>query len=83
MVLDSNGVARRRSTAAQSVAGSSCRLNAAYASAMTDHVCAWSTASPVEVVGVEHDLRRDPLLWVDLNDVKQLGVEVLRPLTRT
>ena len=36
----------------------------------------------VDVVGVEQDLRRDPLLGVDLNDVKHLGVEVPGPLIR-
>jgi len=34
----------------------------------------------LDVVNVEHDPRRDPLLRIDLNDVKHLGVEVLRPL---
>ena len=31
----------------------------------------------VEVVEVEHDDRRDPLVGVDLDDVERLGVECL------
>ena len=52
------------------------------ARAMTDHVCAWAAASPatyrassfgeggVDVVEVERDERRDPLVGVDLDDLR-------------
>ena len=34
----------------------------------------------VDVVGVEHDGRRDPFVGVDLDDGEHLGVECLGPL---
>ena len=34
----------------------------------------------VDVVGVEHDARRDPVVGVDLDDAEHLGVERLGPL---
>ena len=33
----------------------------------------------VDVVGVEHDARHDPLVSVDLDDAEQLGNELLGP----
>ena len=59
---------------------------------MTDHVCACGgrfagevsgvefLEGGVDVVGVEHDARRDPVVGVDLDDVEHLGVERLGPL---
>ena len=59
---------------------------------MTDHVCAYGGRfagkvsgvelrdGGVEVVGVERDVRRDPLVGVDLGDAEDLGVECLGPL---
>ena len=70
-------------------AGSSRRLNAAKARAMTDHVCAWAAASPARYRASSSskaasmssrsnsDDRRDPVVGVDLDDVEQLGVERL------
>ncbi len=52
----------------------------------------WAAASPasvssvellergVDVVEIEHDLRRGPVVRVDLEDGERLGVESLRPL---
>ena len=36
----------------------------------------------VDVVGVERDVRHDPLVGVDLGDAEDLGVERLGPLSR-
>ncbi len=62
---------------------------------MTDHVCAYGgrfagevagiefREGGVDVVEVEHDDRRDPVVGVDLDDVERLGVERLRSRGRT
>ncbi len=59
---------------------------------MTDHVCACGgrfagevpgiefLEGSVDVVEVEHDTRRDPVVGVDLDDAEHLGVERLGPL---
>jgi hypothetical protein len=53
---------------------------------MSDHACEWAAASPVklsdggvEVVGVNHDLCRDPIVAVDFGDDELLGDELPVP----
>src|SRR6478752_2465339 len=81
-------ITRRWSILAQSgvVGGISCRLNAALAIAMTDHVCGAFAGEVtgvefleggVEVVEVERDCRCDPFVGVDLDDVQDIEAELL------
>ena len=89
-----NATARRWSMFTQSgvVAGSSCRLNCGVGP-RDDRPCVRVGGGfagevsgvefregGVDVVEVEHDERRDPVVGVDLDDAEHLGVERLGPL---
>ena len=80
------------STKSGAVAGISPRLSAAYTSAIADHVrCVGCRLAGdvsgvelrdggVEVVDVEHDNRRHPLVGIDLDDCEHLDAERVGPL---
>ena len=86
-------VARRWSMFTQSgvVRGQLAPIERGECPRMTDQVCAWAAASPARyrasssamaasnVVEVEHDDRRDPLVGVDLDDAEHLDEERVGP----